>query len=342
MKYEACNMKHEAQEKSILATLAYYDAFDWPLTVLEIWQQLIRPPEERKSKEKESVPLHEIVSQLEHSVYLKKYVGHKNGFFFLRGRDDLVDERIRAMKISEEKIKKLWRYRWLFLGTPFVKGALVSGSVAGGWAREQSDIDLLVVAQSGRVWSARFFLTLWTSCLGIRRKGNRIKDRVCLNHYLSIDTLSVPFPSLYNAQSYLRLVPFVNRDRAFERFFEANEWIKNYFLQNLALGNSLDSMYTFPSPRFLEKMMQCERVMEERLLDGWLGDAIEGAVKHFQLYFIRRNPLTGKPGGRITAEDWQLEFHPESKEAQILSRYNKTLAKLGLREFSNEPDSGLK
>jgi len=334
-------MKQGALEKSILATLAYYDAFDWPLTVLEIWQQLICPPKERKFKKEKPIPLYEVVVQLEQSAYLKEHARQENGFFFLRGRDDLVGQRIRAMKISEEKIKKLWRYRWLFLGTPFVRGALVSGSIAGGWAREQSDIDLLVIAASGRVWSARFFLTLWTSWLGIRRKGSRIKDRICLNHYLSIGTLSVPFPSLYNAQSYLHLVPFVNRGRAFERFFEANKWIKSYFLQSPALGNSSDFMYAFPSSRFLEKMMQCERVMDEWFLNGWVGDAIEWTVKRFQLYFIRRNPLTGKPGGRITAEDWQLEFHPESKEAQILSRYNETVKKLGLREFYKEPDSGL-
>lgn len=339
-------MKHGVLERSILATLAYYDALVWPLTALELWTRLIvSPSQRREDKARENaVSLYEVISRCEDSPYLQELINKKNGFYFLRGRDTLVQDRIRAMKISEEKTKKLWRYRWLFLGVPFVKGAFLGGSVAGGWAKPQSDIDLLVIASSGRVWSARFFLTIWTSFLGVRRKGKRIANRMCINHYISDDALLVPFESLYNAQSYLYLVPFVNRNQAFERFFDTNAWIKSYVSGAPSFTSAPLFVYSCPSfsLSLLEKIMQCERRLEEWIFSGWIGDILEVTVKRLQLFFIRRNPLTGKPGGRITAEDWQLEFHPESKEAQVLSSYDGTLRKFGLDEFYDEPDSGLK
>lgn len=336
-------------EKSILATIFYYDCFDWPLTTFEIWTRLVRPLEKRKTqnaKRKTTVQnlkfsLYEVTTQLENSDFLRKYTAQRNGFWFLKGRKELVAKRIDAMKESEEKLKRLFRYRWIFLGTAFLEGAFVSGSVAGGWAKEPSDIDILVVAKKGRIWTTRLFLTLWTTMLRIRRKDKRIANQICLNHYITGDSLLIPFQSLYNAQTYIHLIPLVNRKRIFEKFFQKNGWIKKYFCSSFAIGKSEEYLYKFPARPSLEGWMRIDRGVDELVLSGFWGDIFERIARRIQLYFIAKNPLTGKPGGRIHTGDFQLEFHPESKEQTILACYNKKLHQFGLREFYPEKDSGL-
>lgn len=337
-------------EKSIFATLIYYDCFDWPLTSFETWQRLIQSLLQRQQNNKLDTKysilntryaLHDIVFQLEHSSYLKGYIAGRNGFWFLKGREALVAKRIEAIKESEEKLKKLFRYRWMFLGTAFLDGAFISGSVAGGWTRKGSDIDVLVVAKKGRIWTCRLFLTLWTSALGVRRKGVNIANQICLNHYITDESLAIPFQSLYNAHTYINLIPLVNRSKVFEKFFQKNIWIGNYICTTFNVVQSDEYSYKFPTKRFLEWWMEIDRGVDEFVLSGFLGDMFERIARRIQLYFIAKNPLTGKPGGRIQAGDFQLEFHPESKEQKILDCYNKKLQTFGLTEFYPEKDSGL-
>jgi len=56
---------------------------------------------------------------------------------------------------------------------------------------------------------------------------------------------------------------------------------------------------------------------------------------------IKKDPLYEKRGGRITINNNQLEFHPDSHEANIIPEFNRRMEKLGLFEFANQKDSGL-
>lgn len=331
-------------EKSILATIIYYDCLDSALTSFEIWQRLIKPFSERIKKQEERIKvfsLSDVLFHLGESKYLERYISQKNGFWFLKGMEDLAEKHIESTKESEEKLKKAFWYRWVFKATPFLLGAFVSGSVAGGRAREESDIDILVIAKKGRIWTVRFFLTLWTTCLGIRRKGSNIANRLCFNHYITDASLEIPFQGLYNAHTYIHLIPLINREREFETFFQKNTWIKIYFFNALCIRKEEEYMYKFPHPRVLEKLAGIERSVEEFFLYSFLGEIFETIVRKFQLYFIIKNPLTKKIGGRVTANEFQLEFHPASKEKVILQCYNKKLKEYNLTEFYPEKDSGL-
>lgn len=334
-------MKQEILEQSILASLEYYHCFEWPLSTFELYSRLIPPIALRGDFKKTQVTLQDIVGILHTSPRMRQYIHHVNGSWFFRGKEHLYARRIEATKETEEKLKRLFVYRRVFLGTPFLRGAFVSGSVACGWPSKESDIDLLIVAKSGRIWTTRLFLTFYTSFLGIRRKGKRVANQLCLNHYITDDALCIPFESLYNAHTYINLIPLVNEQHVFERFFKENIWIQDYFSNPLILGESVDYTYSFPVNKFLERCMHIKRPALEWLLQGFVGNLFERLAKRIQLYFIQRNPLTPRRGGRITAQDFQLEFHPQSKENIVLTRYNKKLKELGLEAFYPEKDSGL-
>lgn len=332
-------------EESILATIIYYDCLDSVLTSFEIWRKLIKPIKERNKSYRLQATiykLYDVVFYLEQSEYLKQYIAQKNGFWFLKGREELAANHIESTKESEEKLKKLCRYAWVFFATPFLRGVFVSGSVAGVRATRVSDIDVLVVARKGHIWTTRFFLTFLTHIAGVRRRGEYVADRICLNHYIAQNALLIPFESLYNAHTYIDLIPLVNKEHVFEVFFRKNRWIRTYFLGKTRKEKSEEYISAFPRFYIMEKIMKFVNEIEEIFFSGLVGDAFEWFIKRLQMYIMRRNSLREKTGGRIYIGDVQLEFHPASKEKVILERYNKKLQELSLAEFYPEKDSGLK
>lgn len=67
-----------------------------------------------------------------------------------------------------------FRYQWyIFLLSKISSLRMVAlcNSRATGEANENSDIDLFIIAQSGKIWTTRFWATFWASILGIRRRS---------------------------------------------------------------------------------------------------------------------------------------------------------------------------
>jgi hypothetical protein len=77
------------------------------------------------------------------------------------------------------------------------------------------------------------------------------------------------------------------------------------------------------------------------ILAGKAGNYLENALSKIQSNKIKRDPLYKKSGGRITINDDQLEFHPNSHEANIIPEFNRRMKELELFEFGEQNDSGL-
>ena len=113
-------------DKNILATIIYYDGLNYPLTSFEVWKYLIRTDYYVKNSDLLTVSLAEISKHLSDKM-LNKYVEHFDGFYFLKGRRELVDQRIGNNKISVGKIKKLRKAVWWLRFVPFVRMIGVTG-----------------------------------------------------------------------------------------------------------------------------------------------------------------------------------------------------------------------
>jgi predicted nucleotidyltransferase len=318
-------------EKTILATLSYHDIFDYPLTAFELWRFAVRSPQLALG-----AGLGEYLAALSESAVLREKVGEKYGFYFLLGREELVEKRLRRKKLADLKWKKARRIFRLLSGVPFVRGVFVSGSLALENSREESDVDVIVVARAGRIWTVRTFMTVLTFLLGVRRYGTRTRDRICLNHYITDKSLRIPFESLYNAQSYAHLVNVYAQDEAvFQRFQEENAWLGKYVANYRPA--ELPSNRTLRRDRFLAALARAGEVLLGGALGGWL----EKLFSRWEGRRIRRDPLARKSGGRITIDDTQLEFHPQSHEAFVIPEFNSRMEALGLGEFSGQKNSGL-
>jgi hypothetical protein len=329
-------------EKSIIATISYYDIFDYPMTGFEVWRYLVAANKYGDDvAESLSLKLHrieagDILVALDESEFLREKIGQKFGFYFLRGREEIVKTRLWRKKLADQKWKKLRRSFRILSVVPYVRGIFVSGSLAMENSKDDSDVDIIVVAAAGRIWTVRTFMTLLIITLGIRRHGDKTKDRICLNHYITDQSLRIPFPSLYNAESYAHLVNvYAEDEEIFQRFQNENGWLREYLINRRI--SQLKSVRSLRRNRILYYVAKAG----EFLLQGAGGDVSEKMFSTAESKKIRKDPLYARSGGRITIDDRQLEFHPESHEQFIIPEFNRRMERLGFMEFASQKDSGL-
>lgn len=338
-------------QKAILSTIIYYDALDYPLTFFEIFKYLTSPKHLISSfkLKRTEITLEAIIKNLKNRE-LSKFINEKDGFYFLKSREEIIRTRIDRQKIADQKWKKARRIiKWLQV-IPYLRMVAVSGSLALNNTKEESDFDLFIVVKNKRIWLSRFLVTGLLQAMGKRRYKNFTKDRICLNHYVTDKSLKIKFKSLYNAQTYAHMIPVLEiKDFSFQpskqgnlknrgiykKFQEANSWIKDYLVfwpkLNVKHVKALKINYFLI---FIARGI-------EFIFDNKLGDFLEKSTKKIQEPLIKKNPLTYKKGGRITADDTQLEFHPDSPEKKTLDKYNKNVLDLKLKELKKEKDSGL-
>ena len=159
-------------EKNIIKSICYFDIFDYPLTLPEIHQWLFQI----------KTNLSDLKSVFEQSEFLKEKIGQKDGFYFLNGREEIIEIRKKRKEISEKKIKRAKKIcKWLLFFNPFVKGVAVCNDLAYFNAPENSDIDLFIITQKNSIWAARFFLVFSLKLFGLRPTEKNKKDKICLS-----------------------------------------------------------------------------------------------------------------------------------------------------------------
>jgi hypothetical protein len=311
-------------EKSILATLALYESLGSVPTSFEVWQRLVNPEKVGLEGRLEKVPsLGKIKELLDSGKIGGVAMGFQDGFYCLAGSEYLAAKRSASIKISQHKISLAKRRLKKILSfCPFILGVALEGSVAEGRARKSSDIDLLVICRSGRIWTARAFFDRTLTLLGWRRQGKELaQDRFCLNHYLTPLDLKIQ-PGLYHAFLHSHLMPLGEvKSGVFNKFLKSNSWIGE-FLPNMRVSPLAPAIMEVGPPYFGKGL--------EWFWGGLAGEPLEAVARVIQKRIIARNPLTAQKGGRIRADDKQLEFHPILIENELLKKIRSRLKALGI------------
>jgi hypothetical protein len=200
------------------------------------------------------------------------------------------------------------RVALLLAGLPFVRFVGLTGSLARGLAHESSDVDFFVVTSPGRIFTARFFVTLVVHLLGLRRHGPKISGRICLNRYQTSDALEILPHTRYHAEDISQMIPLIDFARLYEQFKLANQWMEKEF--------------GVPFPTRLSRksrslaLSQFTRRSAEWLLAGRFGDWLEQRLKFFQLRFQVWNPETKQRRTNVVVKDNRLLFHPSKPSPQ--------------------------
>lgn len=305
-------MDEAGLKKQILATVVYYNELDYPLTAFEVWKYRINIT----THNSQPVALSEVMDILE-SVEIRRWIESWRGFYFLKGRKELVNSRIDRNKIAVIKLKKLNRIVFWLRSLPFVRMIAVTGRLAMKNAEIKSDLDLLIVLRSGRIWIGRTLVTLFSHLIGKRRYADKIRDRVCLNHFMTEDALD-----LENGKKSLAVTLFSSGEYYFSRalfgqmvfaqFQTSNGWIEK-FHPNFFVSQSISAWATEDG-----KVSLWLKKIGEQIFDF---DWLEKKLGIWEKARIENNPKTHQEGSFVEANCEHLIFLPVPQGEEILERF---------------------
>ncbi len=212
-------------EQAIIKTVAFFDLFDYPLTPGEIWQWSQWPDS--------GINLAEVLQALE-SKEMRDLLERKNGFHFLSGRESIVRTRLKRYNYSNRKFKRTLWVAGLFKIIPWIKLVAVSNIIGNHNLKDESDIDIFIVAERDRVWITRLFCTGFMKILNLRPREGKERDKICLNFYVTKESLDLSKLRLNDDIYFIYwlacLMPIYDRDNTFHKLIRANPWLKNYLL----------------------------------------------------------------------------------------------------------------
>src|SRR3989344_601355 len=291
--------------QSLVRTLALFAAQNHAATLVELQTLLIRVA----PYQEEPATLSAILSELEGT--LKDKVASRDGLYAPRGYEQLLDNRLAQYNQTLALYRKARRYERLLRHIPFVRSVALSGSVAQLNADDSSDIDLFIIAQPGRIFTARLLVSALFQLTASRRHGRKIAGRFCLNHYVAAG-LAVPQDrNLYTALLYTSFIPLFG-ELYTDDFWQNNlSWIREFFIKPQQ-----------PKTNFFNS--ERSGSVLQRFLEAILSPIAPGLERLCRIIQERRI----KQGEYVIVTPDQLAFHPDSKGQRILARYEAVLSGL--------------
>lgn len=293
-----------------LATLAYFDLFDYPLRLEEIHQYLLGEQ-----------PSPEVLKKFLDEC--KDLISHQDGFYFFKGRDFIIVTREEREKVSKAYWKRVRFYLPFIQFVPFIKMVGVCNTLAINNTSKESDIDLFIVAKKGRLFFVRFFTVALFAALGVRRHGSKIAGRFCLSFYvdetaLDLEPVQDGEDDIYLPYWILTMKPLYGRE-TYERFVKENFWISKYFERTLSMAHDY----------WCSNVLRMFAFMKELFWKGSFGDKIEMKFRHEQMkrHARKRDGLPSEAS--IVVSDHMLKFHNIDRRKDIAQRFRRRMKELG-------------
>ncbi len=291
-------------KKAIIKLIAFFDLFSYPLTSFEIWQYL-------------GVKVHwsDIIDILNKSKLVR--LETRNGFYFLKGRGSIVDIRMERYNYYQKKIKRAKKISFIFKKIPGVKMIALSNTIGDYNLRKESDIDLFIVAEAGKIWTTRLFCVLVIKFLGLRPKPNNEKDKICLNFFttpkfFNFENLRLK-DDIYFAYWMAGLDPIYNSNHTYEKFIKENNWLEEE-LPNWNIKSTLNFKKNFKT---IKRVLNIFIIPTEKL------------SKMIQLSFMNKDLKEGmNKDNRVVINDDILKLHSKDRRGEYVEKYIKNLEKI--------------
>ena len=271
---------------------------DYPMTAFEVWKHLLIIGQAKEESKK--YQLEEVIKCLNDPRELFNKVASQDGLYFLRGRENLVRERIKREKISAQKIKRLFKIVRYLRIVPFIQFIGATGRVAMKNAKASSDLDLLIVFNQGKIFSGRFLVFLMLQIMGKRRHGKKISNRVCLNHFLVFGA-KPQVQDIFSAHEYSFMLPVFYSKNSVFAWQESFSWVEQYLPNHVFTKKNSKTLPDVGLARAV-------RVFLELLLRANFWEKI---LKNIQIKKINNNTESHNKQGVLIVTDQELAFWPE-------------------------------
>lgn len=303
-----------AIKRDILATITYFDLFNYPLTMDEIF--LFLP--NKYDQQEFGYALRSLV--IDRLIFkFDKFYTLKNDHFLIerrqKGNANAVDMLITAKQVGN-----------IIARFPYVRGIAISGSLSKNFADEDSDIDFFIITTKNRLWIARTLMHLLKKLAFLVKKEHYL----CMNYYIDEEDLLIHEKNIYTATEIATLIP-LHGDTIFEQFYNTNAWTRT-FLPNKCLRLAMAKPV---------KRSAIKRAIEW-LFNNRLGNAIDDLLMHIttkrwmkKMHANKRNSrgiVMAMDAGKHYAKPDPLNFqyklilNYQNRVAQIFERSEDTIA----------------
>ncbi len=285
--------------KAVLRTLSWFDLQQYPLTTYECWFFLWQ---------EETLPANISYRQIEETLQALKGAGWvvvNNGFWQLADSPPLVGIRMERARWSIAKKRRAEKAARLIAALPFVRLVALANTLSLNNAKQESDIDFLIIVRQGRIFFVRLITIILIQLLGWRRYGRKVTNRICLSFYLADDHLNIQSLA-YDDDPYLTYWLVSLRQLAgnlsLAEFLRANYWLENH------LPNS-SKIWQLDSSENLLKKSQISLL--ERFLALKPLNMLEYLARWFELKLIKSHPKSrlGDGSSAVVVNDSVLKFH---------------------------------
>jgi predicted nucleotidyltransferase len=293
--------------KKIYFTIIYFNVLKRPPSTFEVWRFFID-----FSKRKTECSYEDVVKILD-KLQQKHKILNEDGFWVLPEKRSLSGERVLRQKVSVSKIKKAVFWIKLINLVPYCRGIFSSGALTLGNSGKNSDWDILVVLRKNRIWLGRFFVTAFLFFLGKRRNSKKVKNRFCLNHFITENNLIFADRSEFAALDKSFMTPFIGRD-----YFDKMHQL-NFAWSRLSMPNFSRDVFGYDYFNCQNKFLMLIKNKIERALEFLkVGDLLNNFCKEMMIKKIEKNPETYREGAFIVYNEGELAFWPKPKKTEIL------------------------
>jgi hypothetical protein len=298
-------MKYLCIKKDIIATLAYFNMFDYPLKKREIFTFLGHCDDFQEYDQ----ALDNLVNE---SVIFK--IGD---FYSLQNNYAIAERRYKGNEKASKMLKKAEIAANIISVFPFVKGIAVSGSLSKFFADDNADIDFFIITTANRLWIARTLLHIFKKITFLFN----LQDHFCMNYFVDEAEPGIIEKNIYTATEIATILPLYG-GRIFEIFYKVNGWTGVYFPNKY-----MDASFTKEIKRSWYKNL-VEKIFQNRFgnsLDNYLMKltAERWASK------TRRKKKNSK--GFLMSMHTGKHFSkpdPEHFQKKLLQRYENNLAEI--------------
>jgi hypothetical protein len=289
-------------ERAIARSVLYASLFDYPLTLAQLRQTLI---------ESTQTPS-QIRAVYERSSALQEVVEHREGFFFPRGRHEIVAERRRREARSRQFLARYRPLLGVISALPYVRMVALSGSIAHLNMEGRGDLDLFIVTRGRHVWSVTVVVLMLAKLLRQRRL-------LCANFVVSDERLVLDQQDLFTASQIIHLKPLVGR-HFYKKLLAANPFVKRFY-PNFHEADA--GTLRFTHGRWFER---CRGVVERvcALPSALFEQACHAA---YRKYLLRRAQTWRSPEQVRLLPDC-LKLHTQSHRRSVLERFDRAVRTL--------------
>jgi hypothetical protein len=298
---------HLPLAQAALRSVAYADVFEYPLRAAEVHRYLHGV----------SATLEGTAEALASCSTPRSALSYSDGYYTLRGREELVEVRHRRAACARELWPAALKYGRLIAGLPFVRMVAVTGSLAWDNVERGADIDYLVVTEPDRLWLCRWLV----AALG--RVAHRDGVSLCPNYMVSKRALVLAELNLYGAYELARMVPIAGLGMH-RRLRSANPWALSF------LPNAVE---TVRPPVSLGQQIRPKGALAgivrigEKTLRSPLGTVLDRCE---MMYRIRKRAKLGIEQGESSyGVDW-YKAHTSGHRQRALAAFGDRLRVLGV------------